>query len=145
MPTRDTAPRPAVRQRTYRGARNGANGGAGGGVSPRVKVLQVNYHRERGQADAEQAEHLRHAAEGIAKLDGLRWKIWIYDDEAKLAGGLYLFDDEASARAFGDGILPRSLGALPGVSGISATYFDVDEALTAVTRGPLAEPAAAAP
>jgi hypothetical protein len=102
-----------------------------------MKILQVNYHRERGQADAEQAEHLRQAADRIAQLDGLRWKIWIHDDAARTAGGLYLFDDEESARAFGDRILPNSLGALPGVSGISATYFDVDEALTAVTRGPV--------
>jgi hypothetical protein len=33
--------------------------------------------------------------------------------------------------------MPASLGKLPGVSGIEARYFDVDERLSAITRGPL--------
>ena len=103
-----------------------------------MKLLQVNYRRERGQDDAEQAERLMGAAERIAGLPGLVWKIWIHDDAQGAAGGIYLFDSEEHARAWGDEALPASLGRLPGVSGIEARYFDVDERLSEITRGPLA-------
>lgn len=102
-----------------------------------MKLLQVNYRRERGQDDTEQAEHLLGAAERISGLPGLHWKIWIYDDSRQAAGGIYLFDTEDHARAWGDEMLPASLGRLPGVSQIEARYFDVDESLSEITRGPL--------
>jgi hypothetical protein len=103
-----------------------------------MKLLQVNYRRAHGQEDRDQAETLLGAAEKIAGLPGLHWKIWIYDDAHGLAGGLYLFDTEENARAWGDRALAGSLGALPGVSEIEARYFDVDEQLSAITRGPVA-------
>ena len=103
-----------------------------------MKLLQVNYHRERGQDDAEQAEHLLGAAEDISGLPGLQWKLWIYDDSKGAAGGIYLFDTEEHARKWGDEMLPASLGRLPGVSDIEARYFDVDERLSAITRAPVA-------
>lgn len=103
-----------------------------------MKLLQVNYRRERGQGDHEQAEHLLGAAERISGLPGLQWKIWIYDDSRRVAGGIYLFDTEEHARTWGDEMLPKSLGRLPGVSDIKARYFDVDERLSSITRGPVA-------
>ncbi len=102
-----------------------------------MKLLQVNYRRERGQDDADQAEHLLGAAERIAGLPGLQWKVWIYDDAREAAGGIYLFDTEENARRWGDEMLPASLGRLQGVSEIDARYFDVDERLSAITRGPV--------
>jgi hypothetical protein len=102
-----------------------------------MKLLQVNYRREHGQDDSEQAEHLLGAAERINGLPGLQWKIWIYDDSRAVAGGIYLFDTEDHARAWGDQMLPGSLGRLPGVSAIDAQYFDVDERLSEITRGPV--------
>ena len=103
-----------------------------------MKLLQVNYRRERGQDDAEQAEHLLDAAERISGLPGLQWKLWIFDDSQNAAGGIYVFDTAEHARKWGDEMLPASLGRLPGVSDIEARYFDVDERLSAITRGPLA-------
>ena len=102
-----------------------------------MKLLQVNYSREHGQADSEQAAHLLDAAEKISGLPGLQWKIWIYDDSQRVAGGIYLFDTEEHARAWGDEAMPAALGTTPGVSGVDARYFDVDERLSAITRGPL--------
>lgn len=103
-----------------------------------MKLLQVNYRREHGQGNREQAESLLSAAEKISGLPGLQWKIWIYEDSEGAAGGIYLFDTEEHARAWGDDMLPGSLGELPGVSEIEARYFDVDERLTEITRGPVA-------
>ena len=108
-----------------------------------MKLLQVNYRRERGQDDPEQAEQLLADAEQISGLPGLQWKIWIYDDVARAAGGIYLFDTEEHARIWGDEMLPHALGALPGISKIDTRYFDIDERLSAVTRGPVAASQAA--
>jgi hypothetical protein len=102
-----------------------------------MKLLQVNYRRENDQHNHDQAEYLLSAAERIAGVPGLQWKIWIYDDENQKAGGIYLFDSEDHARGFGDKI-PESLGQLPGVGDIDRRYFDVDERLSAITRGPVA-------
>jgi len=101
-----------------------------------MKLLQVNYRREHGQGNKDQAEYQLAAAERIAGVPGLQWKIWIYDDESQKAGGIYLFDSEEQARAFGDHI-PESLGKLPGVGDIDRRYFDVDERLSEITRGPV--------
>jgi len=102
-----------------------------------MKLLQVNYRREHGQDNNDQAEYMLSAAERISGVPGLQWKIWIYDDSKQTAGGIYIFDSEEQARAFGDS-LPESLGKLPGVSDIDRRYFDVDERLSAITRGPVA-------
>src|SRR5690348_2830778 len=105
-----------------------------------MKLLQVNYRRERGQDDGDQAEHLLGAAERISGLPGLQWKVWIYDDAQHAAGGIYLFDTEEHARVWGDEMLPSSLARLPGGSDIDTRYFDVDERLSAITRGPVGLP-----
>jgi hypothetical protein len=103
-----------------------------------MKLLQVNYRRERGQDDPEQAKQLLADAEQISGLPGLQWKIWIYDDAAGAAGGLYLFDTEEHARTWGDEMLPHALAGRPGISDVDTRYFDIDEQLSAVTRGPVA-------
>lgn len=102
-----------------------------------MKFLQVNYSRAVSKHDAEQAERLAGAAGQIAQLPGLVWKIWIFDEDARVAGGMYLFDTEESARAWGDGPMVPALSSLPGVSDVTMSYFDVDEELTAVTNGPI--------
>ncbi len=102
-----------------------------------MKLLQINYRRELGQDDREQSERLLGAAEHISGLPGLQWKIWIHDDASHAAGGIYLFDSEEHARAWGDDAVPNSLGRMPGVSDIDVRYFDVDEQLSAITGAPV--------
>lgn len=102
-----------------------------------MKFLQVNYARKLGSTDPGQRERNLLAAQHISKVPGLIWKIWGFDDAIGQAAGLYLFADEATARAWGEGPMRESLSASPGVADIRATYFDVDETLSAMTRGPL--------
>ena len=52
-------------------------------------------------------------------------------------GGIYLFDDKASAQAFLTGPLITGMMANPVVSNISVKLFDVTDPHTAVTRGPV--------
>lgn len=102
-----------------------------------MKFLQVNYARAISRDDAEQMAQLTSAAHKIAGVPGLLWKIWVYDNEARVAGGMYLFDSEESARAWGDGPMEPSLSAHPGIGDIVKRYFDVDEELSVITRAPL--------
>jgi hypothetical protein len=46
-----------------------------------------------------------------------------------------LFETGEQARAWGDGPMRDALGSHPGISDIEVRYFDVDERLSAVTRG----------
>ena len=83
----------------------------------------------------EMAAAFRDLAETIAQTPGLRWKIWTENEREGTGGGIYLFDDEASARAYVEEHSKRLEGF--GVTGIRARVFDVNEPLTAVNRGPL--------
>jgi hypothetical protein len=105
-----------------------------------MKLLLVRYGRQRGHDDPDQARSFHHAAEKIAGLPGLVWKLWSYDDSAHVTASIYRFDSEEHARAWGDGAMKPSLGSHPGISDIAVSYLDVDEQLSAITRAPLFAP-----
>ena len=102
-----------------------------------MKLLIVRYGRGRGHDDPEQAAGFRQAAEKIAGVPGLVWKLWGYDDEQRVATSIYLFDSESHARAWGDGPMVPALSAYPGISNVEVRYFDVDQQLSTVTRAPM--------
>ena len=103
-----------------------------------MKLLVVRYGRQLGHDDPEQARAFLAAAEGIATLPGLEWKLWGYDDVEHVAENIYLFDTDEHARAWADGPMKSALSSHPGISDIEVRYYDVDERLSAVTRAPLA-------
>jgi Putative mono-oxygenase ydhR len=102
-----------------------------------MKLLVVRYGRELGSDDPEQAGAFLAAAEKIAGLPGLIWKLWAYDDATHAAESVYLFDSGEHARAWGDGPMASALASHPGISDIEVRYYDVDEQLSAVTGAPL--------
>jgi hypothetical protein len=104
-----------------------------------MKLLVVRYGRQLGHDDPEQARGFLAAAEKIAGLPGLRWKLWGYDDSEHVAESIYLFDSGEHARAWGDGPMRSALGSHPGISDIEVRYYDVDEQLSAVTHAPLSD------
>lgn len=108
-----------------------------------MKILQVNYSRQLPKGDLEQAKRMSAAAEKLAQLPGLLWKLWAYDDDQQRAVSYYLFDSEQNARAWGEGPLRASLGSQPGIGDITTQYFDVDVDLSRITRGPVADSEAA--
>ena len=103
-----------------------------------MKLLVVRYGRQLGKDDPEQARGFLAAAEKIAGLPGLLWKLWAYDDSEHVAESIYLFDTEDHARSWGDGPMKSALGSHPGISDIQVRYYDVDERLSKVTHAPLA-------
>jgi hypothetical protein len=100
-------------------------------------LLQVNF-RFAMTAEAYVAA-VEPVAEAVAAVPGLRWKIWLLDEETREGGGVYLFEDAATARAYLDGPLLAPFLANPAVHTVSAKMLRVLAAPTALTRGPVHE------
>jgi hypothetical protein len=100
-----------------------------------ARILQINF--KFSISPAELMEGFGPLVEPIANLPGLRWKIWSMNEAERAFGGIYLFDDEASANAYLAGPIVAQLGQHPALSNITAKQFDVLEAPSAVTRGPV--------
>ncbi|QGU03432.1 monooxygenase [Corynebacterium comes] len=69
-------------------------------------------------------------ADDIAGQEGLVWKVWTEDPQREVAGGVYLFADEASARAYVEKHTARLAGF--GITDITATAYEVNEGLSRV-------------
>ena len=78
---------------------------------------------------------MKDLAISIAEEPGLIWKIWTENPETNEAGGIYLFHDDASARAY----LEKHRARLEafGITEVNAKLFQVNEALTAIDDGPV--------
>lgn len=98
-------------------------------------ILQINF--KFAGSKAEYLEAFGEAAPPIAASSGLRWKVWPWNEEEQVGGGIYLFEDAASAQAFLGGPIAAGLGQHPAVSEISVSQFEVLDSLTAITRGPV--------
>ncbi len=102
------------------------------------QILQVNMKFNIPQKDL--AAAWLGAAQPIADVPGLRWKVWLMNESEREAGGIYLFDSKAAAEAYVAGPIVAALKASPAVSNISAKLFDVMDEHSAITRGPLSSP-----
>ena len=96
-------------------------------------VLQINF--KFNISPAKLAEAFGPLAESIAKVPGLRWKIWSLNAAESEFAGIYLFDDAESAQAYLEGPIITALGENPALSDINAKQFDVLDDFSAVTRG----------
>ncbi len=98
-------------------------------------ILQINFKFNVPSADYVQA--VAPLGPEIAGVAGLRWKVWIMNEGESEAGGIMLFDDEASLKAYLDGPIAAQIVSHPALSDFSVKQFDVMEAETALTRGPV--------
>lgn len=96
------------------------------------QVVQITYKLESSR-DEYVEENLPYA-QPIADTPGLKWKIWIINEERREAGGTYFFEGRASAQAFLDGPIIAEMKDDPS---LSIRTFDVLEELTSTTRGPI--------
>ena len=99
------------------------------------KILQLNLNFSISKAELEAA--WLEAAQPIADVPGLRWKVWLMNEAEQQAGGIYLFESDAAAQSYLAGPIVAALKSSPAVSNISARLFDVLESHTAITRGPV--------
>ena len=80
-------------------------------------LLQINYKFSVARAEFEKGFDA--LASQIAQVPGLRWKIWLLNEAESRGGGIYLFDDEESARAYLEGPIIAAMKSLPVVSELS--------------------------
>ena len=99
------------------------------------KILQINFKFSVSKAEYEQAAS--GLVNGIAAVGGLRWKVWIMNESEREAGGIYLFDDEASVKAYLEGPIVAQVTSHPALSDFSVKQFDVMDEVTGITRGPV--------
>lgn len=97
-------------------------------------ILQVNFKFDITKDEL--LKILAPHAQSYAEVPGLRWKIWLVNEEESEAAGLYLFEDDSSLQAFLKGPLAPKLGHS---SESSVKQFTVVQDLTKITRGPVKE------
>lgn len=96
-------------------------------------LLQVDFPFS-GPFGEEMAAALGDLARSINEEPGFRWKIWTENASEGTAGGIYLFDDEATARAYLAMHTERLAGF--GINDVRGRVFDVNGALTGINGGP---------
>ena len=101
-----------------------------------LKLLQMDYPFS-GPWGSQMADEYSDLARRIANVPGLICKVWTENREVGEAGGIYLFEDEASLDAYLEGKIERMKAF--GIKDIRARKFDVNEPLTRITRGRLIE------
>lgn len=99
------------------------------------KLLQVNFKFNVPLEDYEAA--VAPLAAPIAAQPGLLWKVWLMNEAESEAGGIHLFEDQASLEAYLDGEIVAGIVSHPALSEMSVKVFDVMADTTAITRGPL--------
>ena len=76
--------------------------------------------------------------EDVADEEGLLWKIWTENPSEGIGGGIYLFTDDTSARAYLDKHLERL--EVFGYSDVRAKIFNVNQPLSQITKAQLQQP-----
>jgi len=104
-------------------------------TSPGYTVLHLRF-KLRVSPDVVLA-HSRDAAERIASVDGLIWKIWLVERERREVGGVYLFANREAAVAYLNHPIIEALCSNPAVLSTESHIWEVESAPTAITRGPL--------
>jgi hypothetical protein len=105
------------------------------------KLLQINFKfNVTGEAYTQAVTPL---ADNIASVPGLHWKVWIINEEQSEAGGILLFNDGDALNSYLTGDIAAGIVNHPALSDFSVKTFDIMEEQTAITRGPLKQPAAA--
>jgi len=100
-------------------------------------IVQINYRRpEMAKAEWE-ARYTDERAKPFLQVPGLLWKIWLDGDAERLAGGIYLFADRASAEAYANGPIVARMKANPDYSEVLVRVFDVRQRMSEITRAPI--------
>jgi hypothetical protein len=99
------------------------------------RILQINF--KFNVSPAELADAFAPLAEPIAKVPGLRWKIWSLNEATSEFAGIYLFDDADSVQVYLEGPIIAEVSKHPALSDISVNQFGVIDEFSAITRGPV--------
>lgn len=100
-----------------------------------AKILQINFKFSVPREAYEQT--VAPMAGDFAAVPGCRWKIWLMNETESEAGGIYLFDGDASLNAYLNSPLVAAVTGHPALSNFSVKRFDTLDAVTKITRGPI--------
>ena len=101
----------------------------------RAQLLIMTFKFNNSPTEYVQA--MKALAPEILNVRGLRWKIWLINEAQYMAGGLYLFDDASHVQAFLSSPLMDGLRHHQTLTNFHVIPFDVLEAETRGTHGPL--------
>ena len=96
-------------------------------------ILQINFVFK--VPVAEYRKMVDSVAHAFLDVPGLKWKIWLLNPAAREAGGIYLFDSQASLDAYRNGPLVAQLRELTTIQNISMKQFEVMPEASALTSG----------
>lgn len=99
------------------------------------KILEVHFDYEF--TDKELAMGAKEYAKLLQQVKGLVWKIFIINNEGKLTGGLYLFENEKAAMDYIEGPVFDQLKSMPGLNNFRIKFFDIMEEQSKITRAPI--------
>lgn len=100
-----------------------------------AQMLVVSFKLNISPAEYVQA--MKPLVNEILNVPGLRWKIWLINEAQCTAGELYLFDDASYVQMFLASSLIDLLQHHPAFTEVHVMPFDVLEAETRATHGPL--------
>jgi hypothetical protein len=98
-------------------------------------ILTVTFDADFSVEEPSEATIAR--AHALLEQPALQWKLWLRDETGNRGGGVYLFDDRASAEAWAEGEMTDSAARFPWITNLQYQAFDVREQLSLITRGPL--------
>jgi len=81
--------------------------------------------------------HSREVATTIASVEGLIWKIWVFEEEEFEMGGMYLFANRETAEAYLHHPVIQAMRTNPAVVSTQSQLWEVESSLSALTRAPL--------
>ena len=100
-----------------------------------LKILQINYRL--GTPVSAFLNESGPVANVLSTVPGLRWKIWLKNENDNEGGGLYLFEDGEAVRNFVDGPVVAKLRSHPAIADVSVKEFDIPAELSSITRAPI--------
>jgi hypothetical protein len=104
-------------------------------TSPGYNVLHLRFNL-RVPPDPVLA-HSGEAANKIASVEGLIWKIWLVERERREMGGVYLFASRENAVGYLNHPIIEALYSNPAVISTDCQIWEVESSLSAQTRGPV--------
>lgn len=96
------------------------------------KLLQMHFNFN-GPFGEEMSSQLKELAQSINQEPGFIWKIWTESEENQEAGGIYLFENEETAKAY---VIKHAARLKPiGVEELVFKIFDINEPLSLINNG----------
>ena len=99
------------------------------------QIIQTNFHFDLPTDDFKRTASA--VATQFDHIPGLQWKIWLFNEERKEAGGIYLFVNKNAVTNFKNSELFHGIATNPAFHSFSVKQFEVLEAPSLFTHAPL--------